>query len=287
MILVTGASGAVGGRVARLLADRGQRIRMLVRDRTRAPELPGAEVVTGDYADPESLPSAFEDVDTAFIVSGYAEPGERWKLHANAVDAALAAGVGRIVYLSFQGAALDSAFAFARDHARTEQHIRSKGIAYTLIRPNLYLDEVPHFFDDEGVVRGPAGDGRTAWVCRNDLARVLATVLTEVGHRDGVCDVTGPEAMTLGETAARLSALVGRPLSYRPESRKEGLAWRRPLGAPDWELDAWVSSYEAIAAGELAPVSDAVPRLTGSPALNLEQFFGRESQALERLKKAE
>src|ERR671916_462852 len=125
MILVTGASGAVGGRVARL------------------------------YADPESLPSAFEDVDTAFIVSGYAEPGERWKLHANAVDAALAAGVGRIVYLSFQGAAPDSAFAFARDHARTEQHIRSKGIAYTLIRPNLYLDEVPHFFDDEGVVRGP------------------------------------------------------------------------------------------------------------------------------------
>src|SRR4051794_38925473 len=131
MILVTGASGAVGGRVARLLADRGLKLCLSVRDRTRAPELSGAEVVVGDYADPEGLPAAFAGVDTAFIVSGYAEPGERWKLHANAVDASAAAGVGRIVYLSFQGAAPDSAFAFARDHHQTEQHILSTGIACT------------------------------------------------------------------------------------------------------------------------------------------------------------
>src|SRR4051794_8806817 len=105
MILVTGATGSVGGRVARLLADRGQSLRLLVRDPSRAPKLDRAEVVTGDYSDPSSLPAAFLDIETAFIVSGYARPGERWRLHANAVDAARAAGVSRVVYLSFQGAA--------------------------------------------------------------------------------------------------------------------------------------------------------------------------------------
>ena len=77
----------------------------------------------------------------------------------------------------------------------------------------------------------------------------------------------------------RLSEIAGaepecsqsRPLAYQPETREQALAWRRGLGAPEWEVDAWVSSYEAIAAGELASVSDAVPRLTGSPALTLEQ----------------
>src|SRR3954447_8119769 len=102
MILVTGATGAVGGRVTRLLAKRGESLRLLVRDTSRVPELAGAEVTVGDYTDPASLLPAFAGVETAFIVSGYARPGERWRLHANASDAARAAGVRRIVYLSFQ-----------------------------------------------------------------------------------------------------------------------------------------------------------------------------------------
>ena len=154
---------------------------------------------------------------------------------------------------------------------------------FTFLRPNLYLDEVPHFFGDDGVVRGPAGEGRAAWVSRDDLAAVVAAVLTGDEHEDAVYDVTGPEALSLAETAERLSALVGRRLSYRPETREEASAWRSKLGAPDWEVDAWISSYEAIAAGELAPVSDAVPRLTGTPATGLEAFFAREPGAVERL----
>jgi uncharacterized protein YbjT (DUF2867 family) len=154
----------------------------------------------------------------------------------------------------------------------------------TFIRPNLYLDYVPDFFADDGVVRGPAGEGRAAWVSRDDLAAVLAAVLTQPGHENAAYDVTGPEALRLDETANRMSALIGRPLSYQPETREQALAWRRGLGAPDWEVDAWVSSYEAIAAGELASVSDTVLRLTGTPALTLEQFFAHQPLALERLK---
>lgn len=282
MILVTGASGAVGGRVARLLSAKGESLRLLVRDRSRAPKLDGAQIAVGDYSDPSSLASAFAGVDAAFIVSGYAKPGERWRLHANAADTARAAGVARVVYLSFQGAAPDSAFSFARDHYQTEEHIRSLGVPFTFLRPNLYLDEVPNFFGDDGVVRGPAGTGRAAWISRDDLAAVVASVLTGDGHENATYDVTGPEALSLAETAERLSGLVGRRLSYQPETREEALAWRSKLGAPDWEVDAWVSSYEAIAADELAPVSDTVPRVTGSPATGLESFFAREPEAVKR-----
>jgi uncharacterized protein YbjT (DUF2867 family) len=95
--------------------------------------------------------------------------------------------------------------------------------------------------------------------------------------------VTGPEALGLSETAERLSALVGRRLTYQPEAREGALTWRGKLGAPDWEVDAWVSSYEAIAAGELARVSDAVLRLAGSPEVGLEAFFNREPGAVERI----
>jgi uncharacterized protein YbjT (DUF2867 family) len=127
-------------------------LRLLVRDTARAPKL--AQVAVGDDADPASLPTAFPGIQAAFIIPGYARPGERWRLHA---DAARATGVRRIVYLSFQGAAPNSVFAFARDHHRTEEHIRSLGVPFTFPRPNLDLDEVPNFFGDDGVVRGPAG----------------------------------------------------------------------------------------------------------------------------------
>jgi NAD(P)H dehydrogenase (quinone) len=103
------------------------------------------------------------------------------------------------------------------------------------------------------------------------------------GHENATYDVTGPEALSLMESAERLSVLVGRRLVYEPETRKEALAWRSKLSAPEWEVDALVSSYEAIAEGELAPVGDTVPRLTGSPAVGLEAFFAREPGAVKRL----
>ncbi len=147
MILVTGATGAVGGRVARLLSERGESLRLLVRDSSKAPKLAGAEVAVGDYSNPSDLPLAFAGVDVAFIVSGYARPGERWRLHANAVDAARLAGVGRIVYLSFRERPRIRCSPLHADHHQTEEHIRSLGVPFAILRPNLYLDEVPQLLN--------------------------------------------------------------------------------------------------------------------------------------------
>ncbi|MGY1913865.1 hypothetical protein [Blastococcus sp. SYSU DS0973] len=87
--------------------------------------------------------------------------------------------------------------------------------------------------------------------------------------------MTGPSAVSLEEAAALLGELTGRPARYRRQTVPEAWTSRRPSGAPDWEIEGWVTSYEAIAAGELAPVSDVVRRLTGHPALSVAEHLRR------------
>ena len=151
---------------------------------------------------------------------------------------------------------------------------------HTFLRHATYADFVPFFAvleDDEVVIAAPAGEGRASFASRDDLADVgAAAVLDDSSALDGaVLDVTGPAAVSLDEAAVLLGELTGRPARYRRQTTEEGWATRRPSGAPDWEVEGWVSSYLAIAAGELAAVSDVVPRLTGHPALSVAEHLHR------------
>ncbi|MGH3681002.1 MAG: NAD(P)H-binding protein, partial [Natronosporangium sp.] len=181
LIAVTGAGGGIGARVARRLAAAGVTQRLLTRDPARAPRLLGATATRADFRDPGTVRQALTGVRTLFLVSA-TEDADRVQLHTDAVDAALAAGVTRIVYLSFLAAAPDATFTFARDHWHTEQRIRAAGIAYTFLRDNLYQDGLPFFADAEGTIRGPAGAGRFAPVARDDVADVAAAVLRGTGQ---------------------------------------------------------------------------------------------------------
>lgn len=283
-ILITGASGQVGRRVAELLSKQGHALRLMVRDPSRAPTLAAAQTVQGDYADPRTLDAAFAGVESAFIVSGYAEAGVRAKLHKNAFDAAARARVKHIVYLSFQGASAKSKFPMSRDHYQTEQYLKASAISFTVLRDNMYMDILADTFNSKGVMRGPAGQGAVAWVSREDVARSAAAALSTRDGSSAIYDITGPEAITMAVTAKRLSTLVGRTLRYQNESVDEGRKWRSALGAPVWEVDTWLGSYEAIAAGELERPSDAVLRLTGRQPLSLEEYFSERSELLEPLR---
>src|SRR5438094_3741010 len=270
VLAVTGATGNVGGRVARLLAAAGVPQRLVVRDAGRAPSLPGATVVTSTYGDGAAARRALDGVDTLFMVSG-AEAADRVDQHRTFIDAAAAAGVGRIVYLSFYGAAPDSTFTLARDHWVTEEHIRGTGLAHVFVRDNMYLDFFPYMVDG-GMIRGPAGDGRVAAVAQDDIGAVVAAVLRSPGAHDGrTYSLTGPEALTLHESAAAL----GPHVRYEPQTLAQAYASRAKYGAPDWQVDAWVSTYTAIAAGELAGVTDTVERITGHRARTLAEVLQR------------
>ncbi|WP_030343015.1 SDR family oxidoreductase [Streptomyces californicus] len=275
LIAVTGASGAVGGRVARRLARTGAPVRLLGRDPARLPDVPGADrAPAAPYGDGEAMRRALDGAHTLFLVSAHESP-DRVREHATAIDAAVAVGVERIVYVSFQGAAPDATFTFARDHWETEAHLRTAGVRHTFLRDNWYQAGLPAMTGTDGVLRGPGGEGRVAAVTHEDIADAAAAVLLDEGtDHDGLAhDLTGPEAFTLAEAAEELSRVTGRPIVYVPETREEAYASRAGYGAPEWEVAGWVTSYEAIANGELAAVSDAVPTLTGRPATSFADFL--------------
>jgi NAD(P)H dehydrogenase (quinone) len=284
VIVVTGATGGLGGRVARRLAERGVAQRLVVRDLGRAPELAGAEVAAGSYDDPDGLRRAFEGAATLFMVSASEDP-DRLRLHANVVDAAVGAGVERVVYTSFYGAGPECTFTFGRDHWHTEQRIRGSGLRHTFLRDNLYIDFTPLLVGADGVIRGPAAGGRVAAVARDDIADVAVAVLTEDGggHDGRTYDMTGPEALTLAEVAEELSRVAGRPVTYQNETLEEAYASRASYGAPDWEVAGWVTTYAAIANGDLDKVSDDVARVAGHPPMSLAEFLRDNPASYERL----
>lgn len=269
LIAVTGASGAVGTRLVARLAAAGADQRLVVRDRARAPEVAGAEVrEASGYGAGEQVRAALEGADVLFLMPA-AETPDRVEQHRTAVDAAVAAGVRRIVYLSFFGAAPDATFTLARDHWHTEQHIRATGLPWTFLRMNLYMDFVPSMVGEDGVIRGPAGTGRVAAVLRDDVAAAAAAVLTAEGHDGETHDLTGPTAFSLHEAAEQLG------VRFHDETDEEAFASRAGFGAPDFEVRGWVSSYWAIRDGSLDGPTDAVRRLTGRDPVSLAEHLRR------------
>jgi uncharacterized protein YbjT (DUF2867 family) len=274
LIGVTGATGEVGGRVARRLAERGAAQRLIVRDPARAPDLPGAEVrAASSYGARDEMLEALAGVETLFLVPGRESAG-RVEQHRTAVEAAAAAGVERLVYLSFVGAQ-ESSFTLGREHGATEEIVKTVGMAYTFPRMNLYMDFIPSMIPEDGVIRGPADDGRVAAVLRDDIADAVAVILTQPGLHDGrAYELTGREALTLTEAAEQLSQGLGRRIAFENETIEEARASRAVYGAPDWEVEGWISSYVAIANGEFEQVSDHVERLTGHPPATLREYLG-------------
>lgn len=273
-IAITGSTGRLGGRVAELLADL-QPV-LVVRDPDRAPAYPGCDVRTAEYRDYDSSLAALTGVDVVFMVSA-SESQRRREDHRRFVMAAEDAGVRHLVYTSFFNAAPDATFTLARDHAYTEEAIRGSSLDWTLLRDNFYLDDLVRFGGASGVIRGPAGDGRVAGVAIADVADVAASVLRDPGaHIRATYELTGPEALTLGELAERASAALGKEIRFEDQSLEDAYASRRAAyDVEDWMLDGWVSTYLAIGDGSMARVTDDVGRLTGHPPRSLEQvLFG-------------
>lgn len=275
MIGVTGATGTVGGRVASLLAERGLPLRLVVRDAVRAPTLPEASVreAPGGYAAFGEMRAALAGVETLFLVPAHEAP-DRVAQHRAAVDAAVAAGVSRIVYLSFLDASPSATFTLVRDHWATEEHVRGCGVAWTFVRMSLYMDFLPAMVVD-GVIRGPAGSRRMAAVLRADVAAAAAAVLAGEGHDGRTYDITGPEAFTLAEAAEEMSRATGRSIRFEDETEEEAYESRRGYGAPDWQVRAWVTTYLAIRDGLLDRVSPDFHRLTGREPTSLAAWLRR------------
>ncbi|MFB7723056.1 SDR family oxidoreductase [Nocardia sp. NPDC056100] len=282
---VTGATGKLGTLVAQRLAAAGADLRLIARKPGKQLPIPDAEVRFAPYGDGPKFELAASGVETLLLVSAM-ESDLRVAEHTTAIEAAVAAGVRRIVYISFQGAAPEATFTFARDHWYTEQQIRQTELAFTVLRDNNYQIHLPALADPEtGVIRGPAGDGRVAAVAHEDIADVATAVLLDDQLLPNeIRDVTGPEALNLDEVAAILSKHTDREITYKPESIPEAYESRSKYGAPDWMVAGWVTSYQAIATGELATVSSTVEAITGHPPIAFDRYLTTHPEVLDRLR---
>ena len=205
-LAVTGSTGWLGGLVARDLADRGVAQRLLVRDVARAPELPGSVAARCSYRDADAARAALEGVATLFMVSA-AENADRLDEHRAFVDAAAAAGVAprRLRVLLRRRSRRD---VHARPRPRRHRGApprrrawRGRSCATTSTSSSWTT-----WSGDDGVIRGPAGDGRAAVVSHDDIARVAVAVLLDpASHAGATYDLTGPEALTFAEMAATIT----------------------------------------------------------------------------------
>ncbi|GAB3899469.1 SDR family oxidoreductase [Larkinella knui] len=275
-ILITGATGTIGSELATQLAAQGVSFRALVRSLENTQTLAaldGAELVVGDLSDADSLRRALDGIDRAFLLTNSSEQAEN--LQATFVEMAQRAGVKHLVKLSQFAADLDSPVRFLRYHAAVEQKIRESGLAYTFLRPNLFMQGLFGFRDPivkQGKFFATAGDAKISLVDSRDIAAVAAEALTAPGHEGKNYDLTGPEAITHQQMAAYLSEGLGKPVFYINVSDADLRQALRSVGFPEWQADGLIEDYAHYARGEASAVSSAIQDVTGKTPRDFRNF---------------
>jgi len=265
VILVTGATGNVGGRVAARLLDLEMPVRALTRDPARA-RLPGAEVVGGNLADADSLEPALAGVDTVFLVWPQASAD-----HPGAAIEAIARRARRLVYLSSLTVRDDldvQTHPMTMIHARIEDQIRRSGLGWTFLRAGTFATNALGWADEireTGAVRLPYPRAGRSPIVADDIAAVAARVLIR-DVLDGVTHIlTGPEQLTLAEMVATVGEAVGRPVGAIPIPPEVARAELIADGASEELADAALAYWARLVA-EPEPVTDTVERIAGAPA---------------------
>ncbi|NUR29009.1 MAG: NAD(P)H-binding protein [Catenulispora sp.] len=257
MILVAGATGNVGREVVRLLAGGGQRVKALTRDPEAAAVPAGVEAVAGDLNDPAWLAPALAGVEALFMLSGY--PPE---IFAEAEKA----GVRRVVLMSGGSAETgDRANAVARYMIDTEDALRASGLAWTMVRPRMFMTNAFQWLPQikEGVVRAPWADVPSAVIDPADIAAVAAQALVSADHEGREYPVTGPEALRPGDRVRILSEVLGREIRYEAQPDDEARA-EMLTKMPEQYVDAFFSFYSGGKLDE-ATVFPSVEEVTGRP----------------------
>lgn len=246
MILITGATGTVGGEVVKSLSAQGVEVRAVTRDlrKAEANQLPHVQFVRGDLDDPESIRAACEGMERAFLLTNSTERAEQQQLDFTRV--AGECGVRHIVKLSQLHADAASPERFLRYHGVVEEAIRASGLTYTFLRPNFFMQGLLNFRESirqQSAFFAAAGDAPVSAVDVRDLADVAVAALTTSEHDNKTYSLTGPAALTFAEMAQQLSKHVGRAITFvdvPPEAMRAALAG---LGFPEWQADGLVEEF--------------------------------------------
>ncbi len=274
-LLVSGATGMIGGLLVDALVEREVPLTAMVRpgsDLGRLAGQPGVQVVEGDFDNPASLRQALAGVQRAFLVTNSSERTEGQQKAF--VAAAKATGVTHVVKLSQLHAAADSPVRFLRYHAAVESALKGSGLAYTFVRPNLILQAYLPFAPmiAQGLLQAPIDDAQVSVADARDIAAVVAAALTEPGHEGQIYQVTGPESLTHSQIAAAFGEAAGHDVAFQSVSGEDFVATLKQIGMPAWQAEGLAEDYAHYQRGEAAMVSGDVEQVTGRPARSVRQF---------------
>jgi uncharacterized protein YbjT (DUF2867 family) len=271
MILITGASGNVGKEVLAQIAGTGYRVRAAFQSLSKASVPKGVEAVRVDYNEPESLRSALRGVEGVFLVGP--PTSQLISLERKATDVLGESNVKRVVKLSAMGGR-DATF--PRQHAESEDYIRSKKLPYTFLRPNGFMQNLVNYssatIQSMGKFFGSEGEGKVSYIDIRDVAAVAVKTLTEDGHIGKKYTLTGPEALSNHQVARTLTEVLGREIQFvnlAPDDLEAGLL---AAGVPEWNADALIDLQRLYRTGKAAAVTEDVERILGRRPGSLRQF---------------
>jgi NAD(P)H dehydrogenase (quinone) len=299
-LIVTGASGAFGRLATRLLLQRAPASGLILVTRRPATLTPlasrGATVRFGDFDQPETLAAAFAGGTRMLLISTLSV-GRRAEQHIRAMNAAVAAGVRYIAYTSSTGAHPQNPAIVVRDHLATEDALRNVGMAFTILRDSLYTEAALHQIAPRALAAGKwisnSGEGRVAFVAKEDCAAVAAAALIDPAHEGHTYEITGPDLLSYREVAAIAAQVDGRPVEYVPVSEDGMAAMLRAAGVPEEYSEGIytkgvgtssirdIVTYErGVREGYFAVRSDDVARILGRPPIPLHRIFAANREAL-------
>jgi uncharacterized protein YbjT (DUF2867 family) len=278
MILVTTA-GKVGSEAARLLADRGIPVRVLVRSREKAAALAdaGAELVEGDLEAPATIDAAMHGVSSVLLVSA-AVPAQE----LNVVDSAVRARAGHVVKITSKASA-DSPIARRRNQTQIEDALIASGLGYTLLRNNAYMQNflmLAPAIAQTSSFASSAGDGRIGMIDTRDVGAVAAEIAASPAtHAGKIYWPTGPDVLSYADAAAVLSGVLGRTIAFHPQTLDDDRGAMIAAGLPDAVAADNARALSLFAEGDADYVTDDVPTLLGRPARTFEQFATEHAAA--------
>lgn len=281
-LLVTGASGHFGRQVVELLVEAGTDHVIAA---TRSPEkladlqARGVETRYASFDEPESLAGAFTGVDRLLLISTdvTGQGDRRLEQHRAAVRAAEQAGVQHVLYTSITNPAADTPIILALDHYGTEQALEASSMGYTFLRNNIYTEiligSINQALQFGGKLFAAAGDGRNAYVTREDCARAAAAALASSFEGRRALDITGPEALTQYDVARIGSEITGQPITYIPLDFETLVGNMVGAGLPRPIAEAYASFDKGTAQGVLDLVSEDFETLTGRKPTSVREFL--------------
>lgn len=280
MIVITGATGQLGSLIVHRLLERvpADQVAVSVRAPDRAAGLAarGVRVRRGDFSDPSTLDSAFENADQVLVVSVDRLGDEAVAQHKSAIDAAYRAGARRVLYTSHQAANAESVFAPARDHAATEAHLAASGRPFTALRDGFHAATVPHLIGNAAETAelvAPA-DGPVSWTTHADLAEGAAALLTDDDRPDSdIVTLTAVEAVNLQQVADVLSELTGRTIRRVLSDDDEYVARQVDHGVPEPAARMFLTMFDAARQNEFAATDPALQTLLGRPPLQIRDVL--------------